>query len=408
MATLPSGGYLVTERSGHVIYSAGEGSTTQQILDLGGRMAGLGGEKGLLGIELHPSFSENRRLFLRYSAAPADPSADYSHDAVLAEYELPPGPGRLDPAGERRILTVEQPGGLHNAGDLAFGPDGYLYVPFGDGRRTDTNDPDDGFWWYEQGQTAQNTRDNLLGGIVRIDVDEREDDREYGIPDTNPLVGAEGRDEYYAWGLRNPYRISFDGSDLFIADVGEHIREAVYLGEAGANYGWPIFEGSTCGASVSLGHTLRESPLNAFNPKTWVAQTNRISPLKVCPASDELTGAVHDPIVEYHRAGARAITGGHVYRGEALPSLSGQYVFGDYISPAPLFTVDTGNPSLATRVDAGDRPLAMTELEVVGTDHGRLEELLVSFGRDGAGELYVLTTQGAPGTGRVQRLVHPD
>ena len=399
MTFLPTGDRLIAERFGQVLRHTASGAI-EPVVDLTDQLASLGGEKGVLGLALHPDFETNRHFYVRYSGARAEDD-EYSHDAVLSEFTLTPDMDGLVPESERRILTVPQPGMLHNAGDIAFGPDGYLYVPLGDGQRTDTAHrtatDGDAFWWYEQGQAAQNTRDNLLGGILRIDVDTTDGERAYGIPPDNPLVGREGRDEYYAWGLRNPYRISFDGDDLFIADVGEHIREAVYLGESGVNYGWPIFEGSTCGAAVSLGHTLRENPLNALNPKTWVAQTNRISPVKVCPASDELDGTVSDPVIEYHRAGARAVTGGYVYRGDAVPELAGQYVFGDYISPSPLFAVAPDT--------SGDQPWPMAELTVSGTDDGRLSDLLVSFARDPQGELYVLTTRGSDGTGQVRKIV---
>jgi len=404
MVFLPSGDRLVAERGGVVRRHTDDGLAETLFLDLRDQMASPGGEKGLVGLELHPDFADNRRLYVRYSAAP-DGDVAYSHDAVLAEFEATADLTGVAPGSERRILSVEEPGINHNAGDIAFGPEGYLYVPFGDGQRTNVGGDSNGgegddLWWYDQGQAAQDTRTNLLGGLLRIDVDEPDSGRPYGIPADNPLVDREGRDEYYAWGLRNPYRISFDDGRLFIADVGEHIHESVYLGEAGANYGWPMLEGSTCGASSSIGHAIQENPLNALNPKTWVAQTNRISPVKVCPATGGAEGAMRDPIVEYGRPGARAVTGGYVYRGDAVPELQGRYVFGDYISPAPLFsTADPGT---------GERPWPVAELDVVSTDHGRLEDLLISFARDPQGELYVLTTQGSQGTGRVRRLTSPE
>ena len=399
LSFLPDGSRLVAERGGRLLRHTEDGLDETPFLDLGERMAAPGGERGLIGLALHPEFVDNRLLYVRYSAAPPDPNVEYSHDAVLAEFEVTPDLTGVVQGSERRLLTLEQPGAQHNAGDIAFGPDGYLYVPFGDGRRTDLGAADDqeGFWWYEQGQSAQNIEENLLGSLLRIDVDESGPNRPYGIPSDNPLVGERGRDEYYAWGLRNPYRISFDGDRLFVGDVGEHIRESVYLAEPGANYGWPIFEGSACGASISIGHSVSDNPLNALNPKTWVAQTNRISPIKVCPASNELTGEIYDPIAEYTRPGARAVTGGYVYRGDAIPELEGMYVFGDYISPAPIFALEVPGE--------GERPWPLRELDVRGTEEdGRLGDLLVSFARDPQGEMYVLTTEGADGTGRIRRL----
>jgi len=396
MVVLPDGSHLVSERGGQIRQFTDSGLREDPFLALGDRLAGPVGEQGLLGLALHPDFADNHRLYARYSAPP-EPGASGSHRELLSEFEVRADLQGIREGSERRILSVPQPGPMHNAGDLAFGPDGLLYVPFGDGQRT-TGGGGDGLWWYDQGEAAQNTRANLRGGLLRIDVDDTSGEREYGIPADNPLVGTPGRDEYWAWGLRNPYRISFDGDRLFVADVGEHIRESVYLGEAGANYGWPMLEGSTCGASTSIGHELADNPLDALNPKTWVALTNRISPVKVCPATDVAEGPIRDPVVEYTRPGGRAITGGYVYHGDEIPALEGKYVFGDHIAPAPLFAADPA---------AEERPWPLTDLRVAGSDDGRLSELLVSFARDPDGGVSLLTTQGGQGTGRIRRLTAP-
>jgi glucose/arabinose dehydrogenase len=400
MAFLPNGDRIVGERFGLLRRHTDDGLVQQPFLDLRDQLDGTDGEKGLLGMALHPEFADNRRFYLRYSAPPRGWMDDgISHTAVLSEFEAGADLTGVVPDSERVVLEVPEPGAQHNAGDLAFGPDGYLYASLGDGRRTDLGEDGEGedtFWWYDQGTAAQNTEDNLLGGILRIDPDSPTEDREYGIPPDNPLTGEPGRNEYYAWGLRNPYRISFDGDDLYVGDVGEHIRESAYLVEPGDNCGWPILEGSSCSPPAPLGQSLADNPLNVFNPKTWQTQVNRISPYKMCPTPDGSTREFRNPIVEYLRPGSRAVTGGFVYRGDQIPELQGRYVFGDFIPPAPLFTT--------LRPDDGSRPWPLRELVVDGTDSGRLGDLLISFAQDPEGEVYVLTSGGSEGTGQVRRL----
>ncbi|MFC7072073.1 PQQ-dependent sugar dehydrogenase [Halovenus rubra] len=397
MVFLPNGDRLIIERTGQLLRHTDSGLAQGLFHDVSGQMAEVEGERGLVGIALHPNFEENSRFYLRYSGQlPESLSADeYSHVAVLAEYEANADRTGVVQESERRILTVPEPGPMHNAGSLTFGPEGYLYVALGDGQRTSFNE-DGKSWWYDQGQAAQNVTDNLLGGIHRIDVDNPEDGKEYGIPDDNPLVGKEGRDEYYAWGFRNPYKMSIDDGRVFVGDVGEHTRESVYLVEKGANHGWPIVEGSSCAPSTSIGHTIADNPLNVFNPKTWQALTNRVSPVKVCATPKTSKGSIRDPIVEYQRTGSRAVTGGYVYRGEALPELQGKYVFGDYMVPAPLFAVDPAHD--------GKRPYPLEELTVENTESGRLNSAILSFARDPNDEMYVLTTGFEEGSGLIRRI----
>jgi glucose/arabinose dehydrogenase len=396
MAFLPNGDSLLIERTGQVLRQTGDGLADGVFLDVSDQMSEVADEKGLIGLAIHPDFSDNRRFYLRYSGALPESLSDegLSHIAVLSEFQATEDLGGVVPDSQRRILEVPEPGSVHNAGAITFGPDGYLYVALGDGQRTSFGDEGTS-WWHDQGQAAQNTTDNLLGGILRIDVDERAGERAYGVPPDNPLVGETGRDEYYAWGLRNPYRMSFDGEDLYVADVGEHIRESVYIIEKGANHGWPIVEGSSCAPSTSIGHAVADNPLNVFNPKTWQSLTNRISPVKVCPGDTD--GGLNDPIIEYNRSGSRAVTGGYVYRGEDVPALQGQYVFGDFAAPSPIFATE--------RPDNGGKPWPMSELVVSGTESGRLSEALLALARDPQGEIYVLTSAFTQGSGRVRRIV---
>jgi glucose/arabinose dehydrogenase len=181
----------------------------------------LGGERGLLGIALHPDFPDTPRLYVRYSAEPRAGTPDgYSHTFVLSEFRVRPDGRRARRDSERTLLEIPEPQSNHNAGDIAFGPDGYLYVPVGDGGGGGDRGRGHVADWYDAnaGGNGQDVTENRLGSVLRIDVDGG-DDRPYAVPDDNPLVGRPGLDEHYAWGLRNPWRVSFDGNRLFVADV---------------------------------------------------------------------------------------------------------------------------------------------------------------------------------------------
>jgi glucose/arabinose dehydrogenase len=397
MSFLPNGDSLIIERTGQILL-ASDGQVRQTVLDLTDQMAEVAGERGLVGMALHPDFADNGKLYVRYSGQLTGEYSEeeWSHIAVLSELQMTADRSGIDPDSERRILEVPEPGIVHNAGGLAFSPEGYLYVALGDGQRTDLGDTS-WSWWHEQGGAAQNTTDNLLGGILRIDVDNPADGREYGIPSDNPLVGEAGRDEYYAWGLRNPYKISVDDGRLFIGDVGEQTRESVYLSEKGANHGWPIVEGSSCGPSTAVGHTISDNPANVFNPKVWQSVTNRVSPRKVCPTPKETDRSFVHPIIEYRRSGARSVTGGYVYRGDAIPELQGSYIFGDFVPPCPIFATEPA--------EDGDKPWPMTALVVPDSENGRPDGSIPPFARDQDGEVYVLTTGRGEGSGKIRKIV---
>jgi glucose/arabinose dehydrogenase len=340
-----------------------------------------GSEKGLLGIALHPEFAENRRVFVRYSAPPRSGTPDdYSHTFVLAEFEASRDGLRARRDTERTVLEIPQPQPNHNAGSVVFGPDGHLYVGVGDGGGggdQGTGHVDD---WYDgvSGGNGQDVTENLLGSILRIDVDEREGGKGYGVPEDNPLVGTDGLDEHYAWGLRNPWRMSFDAPegdggtasggewDFYVADVGQSAYEEVNLVEAGGNYGWNVREATHCYGASS------------------------------CPARtpDGVRGGepLVDPVIEYPHSGGDvsgvSVIGGYVYRGSAIPGLDGRYVFADLDTRGRLF--------VATRPD-GDGLWPIRTVDVAGG----LDRVL-SFGRDADGELYVLgSTGGQSGLHRV-------
>ncbi|MDY6765412.1 MAG: PQQ-dependent sugar dehydrogenase [Halobacteria archaeon] len=359
-----------------LIYTLESGDLRDQpLLDLRDK-AEFGGEKGLLGIALHPNFAENDRLFVRYSAPRRkDTPSNYSHTFVLAEFEVTDDRRKAKRDSERTVLEIPEPQSNHNAGDIVFGPDDYLYIAVGDGGaggdigRGHVED------WYNAvgGGNGQDVTENLLGSILRIDVDDREDGKGYAIPDDNPLVGEAGLDEHYAWGLRNPWRMSFDGDDFFVGDVGQNRYEEVDLVEKGGNYGWNVKEGTHC--------------YGADN----------------CPdrTPDSIRGGepLIDPIIEYPHSGApvsgRSVIGGYVYRGSALPEMDGTYIFGDLVANGRLFG--------ATRPDDGGMwPTRV--IEVADNDSEKISRVL-SFGQDNEGEVYVLGT--GSGGGGLHRLVPP-
>ncbi|MEF8814258.1 MAG: PQQ-dependent sugar dehydrogenase [Halovenus sp.] len=355
---------------------------SEPLLDLG-RGIEAGGEKGLLGIAVHPR--NDRRLFVRYSAPsrPGTPS-NYSHTFVLAEFRVTDDGRSVRPDSERTVMEIPQPQGNHNAGDIAFGPDGYLYVAVGDGGAGGDQGRGHVTDWYDrvEGGNGQDVTENLLGSILRIDVDAdpsrpplRENPADYGtdagyaIPADNPLVGTAGLDEHFAWGLRNPWRMAFDGEDLYAGDVGQSRFEEIDRIEAGGNYGWNVTEGRHCYGAEEC-------------PDSTPAEVRGGERLLV-------------PVVEYPHSGAPvsgiSVIGGTVSRGSALPGLDGLYVFGDFQAGGELFVA----------APAEDGAWPTTVLPVAARDAGRLNRIR-SFGRH-EGAVYVVGI-GTDG-GALHRLV---
>jgi glucose/arabinose dehydrogenase len=331
-----------------------------------------GGEKGLLGLALHPDFAENRRLFVRYSAPPRAGTPDgYSHTFVLAEFRATADGRRVERDSERTLLEIPQPQGNHNAGAVVFGPDGLLYVAVGDGGGGGDQGRGHVEDWYDAvpGGNGQDVTENLLGSVLRIDVDGRDDGKPYAVPADNPLVGREGLDEQFAWGFRNPYRMAFDDGRLFAGDVGQNAYEEVDIVRQGGNYGWNVKEATHCFGAND------------------------------CPDAtpDDVRGGepLVDPIVEYPHSGGAvsgiSVIGGQVYRGDALPGLAGRYVFGDLQVGGRLFVASPPD---------GDGPWPTRTLALAGDGADRLGQLL-SVGRDDDGEVYVLGT-GSDGGGVYQ------
>jgi glucose/arabinose dehydrogenase len=280
-----SGRIFVLEQAGLIRVIRDGALEPHPFLDLSSDVA-VGGEQGLLGLAFHPDFRVSGRLFVNYT--------DLAGDTVVAEYVAPDGE-RAEAASARRLLFIDQPHELHNGGGMAFGPDGYLYIGVGDGG-----------WPGDVIGTGQNT-DTLFGTILRIDVDAIPADVPYAIPPDNPFADGGGRGEIWDYGLRNPWRFSFDPltGDLFIADVGQVTYEEINRHPAGIpgglNFGWSIIEGLHC----------FEADTCNTNGLTW-------------------------PMLEYGgrrlKTGNCAIIGGPVYRGDALPVLDGRLLFGDFCS----------------------------------------------------------------------------
>ncbi len=365
----------VAEQQGIVHTIEGGERREEPFLDLRETVT-AGGEKGLLGIALHPDFADNRRVFVRYSAPPRDGTpSNYSHTFVLAEFAATSDGRRVERDSERTLLEIPEPQGNHNAGDLAFGPDGFLFVAVGDGGAGGDQGTGHVADWYDAvgGGNGQDVTENLLGSILRIDVDGEGDSRPYAIPEDNPLVGREGLDEHYAWGLRNPYRMAFDDGRLFVGDVGQSKFEEISLVEKGGNYGWNVREGRHCYGADDCPDSTPED----------------------VRGGEPLAG----PIVEYPHSGdgvsGISVIGGQVYRGDAIPGLEGAYVFGDLQVDGRLF--------VATQPESDGRwPTRTLGLGDDGSALGRL----LSVGRDADGELYMLGT-GANGGG-VYRLVRAE
>jgi glucose/arabinose dehydrogenase len=363
---------FVVDQTGLIWILAGGQRLEQPFLDLRERVVELSSfydERGLLGLAFHPDFAANGRFYVSYSAPRRGgiSAEEWDHTTYISEFTVSSDtPDQADPASERVLLAIDKPGYNYEAGHLAFGPDGYLYIASGDSVRDPAT---------EAGKHAQDTS-SLLGKILRIDVNGTADTgQNYLIPADNPFVSGGGLPEIFAYGFRNPYRFSFDASDsgdprLFAADVGQAMMEEVNLVEAGGNYGWPVREGTTC-----------------FNSQDWS------HPLGSCS-----TDGLSEPLIAYtHEGDLSAIIGGAVYHGKTIPELVGGYIFGDW---------GRGNGRLFVAYPPGFvfRSWEITEIQM-GIDIGQL----LGIGQDENGELYLLTKDpgiGVIGTsGLIQKIV---
>jgi glucose/arabinose dehydrogenase len=403
---VPPGGTraFIVDRLGQVYVHESGSLREEPFIDVSDRMVEITGEMGLLGMTFHPNFQQNRKLYLRYSAPSREGTPDdYNHTEVLAEFTTSEDGSTADTDSERTVMEIPSPYDTHNAGAIAFGPDdGYLYMAMGDGggsHDVGLGHADD---WYErfeenhaEGGNGQNVSENLLGSILRIDIDSREDDKPYAIPDDNPLVGRAGLDEQFAWGFRNPWRMGFSNGNLYAADVGQNGFEEVNFVEKGKNYGWNVREGTHC---------FKPGPEGSRNPPDE------------CPTQTppDVRGGepLVDPVIEYPHSyegtgvGSAAI-GGYIYENSAIPALQNKYIFGDFRKTKETET-PTGSLFAATPTEEG--LWSLEELTIENTDSGLLGAYILAIGRDNDGGLYVLTTNN-PGddmTGAVHRIRPPE
>lgn len=320
-----SGRLFIVEKGGVIrVWQDGQ-VLPAPFLAISERVGAQGSEQGLLGLAFHPAYAESGFFFVNYT--------DRGGNTVVSRFSVTDDPNQADPNSEEIVLTQTQPAGNHNGGHLAFGPDGYLYIGLGDGGG--------GGDTFGNGQNPQ----TWLGTLLRIDVDQLP----YGVPPDNPFAGSpEGADEVWAYGLRNPWRFTFDRAtnDLYIADVGQNQYEEVHFQPAdssgGENYGWPIMEGLHC-----------------------FPETANCSPEGLAM-----------PIAEYSHAFGCSITGGYVYRGEAFPAMNGVYFYGDYCSGIMW--------GLAPGADGGWQSMQL----------GETGARIASFGEDEAGEVYLVDMGG--------------
>ena len=323
-----SGRLFVVEQQGQIRIVSNNSLVPTPFLDITS-LVDFGGEKGLLGLAFHPAYTQNRRFFVNY-----DRVVSGQMQTVIAEFQTSASnPNQADPNSQRILFTVNQPFPNHKGGQLAFGPDGFLYIGLGDGGSA--GDPLG---------NAQN-RQVLLGKMLRIDVDHTSPGLQYAIPSDNPFLNGVDRGEVWAYGLRNPWRFSFDvpSGRLFVADVGQDKFEEIDILQKGGNFGWNIMEGLHC-----------------FKPSSGCNMTGLIL-----------------PITEYDHSQGDAVIGGYVYRGPALPRLSGTYLFSDFESGTIWgLTENSTGQWTRSQLIAGGRNIS-------------------SFGRDEAGELYVLDYSGS-------------
>jgi glucose/arabinose dehydrogenase len=340
-----SGRLFVVEKEGRIRILQGGRLLTEPFLDISDHVEAESSERGLLGLAFHPDYQDNDVFYVNYTTSRSTGGLDRG-DTVVARFTVGADANKADPATESTVLTVGQPHANHNGGHLLFGPDGHLYIGLGDGGSQ--GDPDN---------RAQDLSE-LLGKMLRIDVDTGDPADPYDIPPDNPFVDEPpARPEVWAFGFRNPWRYGFDGltGELYLGDVGgsqwEEIDFQPAASRGGENYGWPILEAEEC-----------------------------YRPAENC----DRTGLV-PPVAYYDHDQGTAITAGEVYRGRRYPRLAGTYFYGDYTS-GRLWALSRGASGLWRNAEVGE------------VDGG-----LSAFGQGEDGEVYLTLYS----SGEIHQLVDP-
>ena len=342
-----SGRLFIGEQTGKIIILKNGTRLSKPFLDLTSKIVKISkvyDERGLLGLAFHPDYKTNGRFFVYYSAPKDGPGIN--HEAIIAEYHVSSVPDLADASSEKIIYRVDEPEMNHNGGQLAFGPDGYLYIGLGDG----------GGAGDQHGSIGNGQNISVpFGKILRIDIN---NGTTYSIPSDNPFVGVDGLDEIYAYGFRNPFRFSFDTStgQLFVADVGQDMWEEIDVVHKGGNYGWRILEG--------------DHPYDLALAAQLGINISTLEP----------------PIYDYSHNVGHSIIGGYVYNGASSPKLEGKYIFGDWSNS---FTSAGG--TLYYLDETSNETWQYNEFYLA---NGKaLHRYIQCFGVDEKGEIYVLTTR---------------
>lgn len=389
LAPIDKGRALIADQLGKLFLLSKDGKLSDQlVIDLGSKLSKYNtnafDERGLVGLEVHPQFTANRKIYLYYSAPLRESGpTNFDHTARLSEFTLAPDDTATS---ERVLLEMDMPYFNHHSGRMAFGPDGFLYVAVGDGG----NANDVGKGHSPQGNGQDTTK--LLGKVLRLDVNNKDAGKQYAVPKDNPFVNGGGAPEIFAYGFRNPWGLSFDrggARELFLADVGQDSWEEIDIVKKGGNYGWNLREGFVC-----------------FDPK------KPKNPPEECPKVGANGEPLIDPIVAYKNfrkftkdpdSKGISITGGYVYRGKAFPQLAGKYIFADWSrnwakADGVIYAASKG----------ADRKWTMDDVDLAAHSDGAIGQYIIAFGEDAEGELYVLTNSSNTlrGTnGKVWKLV---
>jgi len=371
---------FVVDQTGQIYIIKDGSKLSAPFLDVANEiiLEGSPDERGLLGLAFHPNYATNGRFYIYYGGPlRGGAPSGWNHTNYVAEYTVSENPDIANENG-RVVLAMDHPQANHNGGTLAFGNDGYLYISVGDGGGGDDNATGHVDDWYEAntGGNGQDITQNLLGSILRIDVNTEEG---YDIPSDNPFVGEEGLDEIYAYGLRNPYRFSFaPDNSLILADAGQELYEEIDVVVKGGNYGWNVKEGRHC--------------FDTSNPEEAGSD---------CPDEDEDGNNLIDPVIEFKNSKSfndglgNVSVGGYVYDGDDVPSLDGKYIFG-VLSQDP---------------DGMDGAIFAADRTGNNWDYRKIEEtdfFVLGFGQDNDGEVYVLTSGSAANSGKVYRIADDD